>query len=195
MLFILKTIQTEITVLSSSISIYNKMLQEIFLKALREELYDLIIFQIQNEVIELSVQNTLHLLKKKKMKQTLNNSAKNITVDLINVSCTEGQHCNKRDKDKAEKICYWCQQQSHFVSDCFTKTNKNSKELLSKEDFKSTLKFETITKVVSENSEKLKNLKNLKNSDSHNCNVSEDSRAWRTMTMKVKNSLKLLSES
>ena len=67
------------------------------------------IFQIQNETVELSVQNTLCLLKEKKIKQTLNNSAKNVTVNSVNASCTEGQHCNKRDKDKAEKICYQCQ--------------------------------------------------------------------------------------
>ena len=46
MLFILRTIQTEIAVLSLSTFIYNNMLWEIFLKALREELYDLIIFWI-----------------------------------------------------------------------------------------------------------------------------------------------------
>ena len=106
-----------------------------------------------------------------------NNSAKNITVNSVNASCTEDQHCNKRDKDKAEKICYQCQQQSHFISDCFTKTDKNSKKLSSKEDFKLTSKSEVSTNAVSENSENLKNLKNSKNSDSHNCDISENSRA------------------
>ena len=176
-LFTLRTIQTEIAVLSLSTSIYGNMLQEIFLEALREEPYDLMIFQIQIKAVELSVQNTVHLLKEKKMKQTLNNFAKNITANSVNVSCTEDQHCNKKSKDKAEKICYQCQQQSHFISNCFAKTDKNSKKLSSKEDFKSTSKSEVSTNAASENSENSKNLKNLKNSGSHNCDVSEDDKA------------------
>ena len=46
MLFTLITIQMKITVLSLSTSIYNNILQEIFLEALREELYDSMIFWI-----------------------------------------------------------------------------------------------------------------------------------------------------
>ena len=129
------------------------------------------------------------------MKQTLNNSVKNATANSVNASCTEGQHCNKRCKDKAEKICYQCQQQSYFISDCFTKTDKNSKKVLSKGDFKLTSKFEVSTNAAFKNSDNLKNLKNSKNSGSHNCDVSENSKAWKTMTMKAQNNLKLLSES
>ena len=46
MLFTLKTIQTEVAVLNSETSIYNNMLQEIFLEALRDKLYGSMIFQI-----------------------------------------------------------------------------------------------------------------------------------------------------
>ena len=55
MLFTLKMIQTEIAVLNSETSIYNNMLWEIFLKALRDELYESMIFWIWNEAVKLSV--------------------------------------------------------------------------------------------------------------------------------------------
>ena len=46
MLFTLKTIQTEVAVLNLKTSIYDNMLQEIFLEALRDELYESMIFWI-----------------------------------------------------------------------------------------------------------------------------------------------------
>ena len=179
MLFTVRTIQMKVTVLSLSTLIYDNMLWEIFFEALREELYDLMIFWIQNKTVKLSVQDTLHLLKEKEIKQMLNNSAKNVTVNSANAEHLESHQCqcqhqhHEKDVNAAEKICFQCQRTDHFTYDCFTKINKDSKEILPNNSSKMRLKFEVNTKKA-ENSKYSKYLKNL---SSHTCDANKEGRA------------------
>ena len=83
MLNTLRIIQSEVAVYSFKISIYDNIIWEILLRALREKLYSLMIFQIWNKLIESSLNNVIQQLKKKEIEQALNNSAKNVTVNSV----------------------------------------------------------------------------------------------------------------
>ena len=111
----------------------------------------------------------------------LNNSAKNVTANSAYADQSEdhrGQHqCQESDRDsKLRKICYQCQQQSHFASDCYFKTDKDGKELLFNENFKSSLKSKTSSNKVTE---KLNSLKNSEGSNSKQ-DISKNSKNSKT---------------
>ena len=135
------------------------------------------------------------------MKQTINNSAKNVTANSAYAEHSESHQCqhqqpdrDSRDINKVSKICYQCQRIDHFVYNCYIKTDKDSKELLSNKDLKFMTKFEA-AKQAAENLKKLKNLRNLRELSNRNCSISENRRAWKVVTIKALISLKLLSES
>ena len=67
MLNTLRIIQSEVAVYSLKTSIYNNIIWEILLRALREKLYSLMIFWIWNELIKLSFDNIIQQLKKKEI--------------------------------------------------------------------------------------------------------------------------------
>ena len=91
----------------------------------------------------------------------LNNSVKNVTVNSVYADQLKGYRdqckCYESDRDsKSEKICYQCQRQSHFVNDCFIKTDKDSEVLLSNKDSK-LLKSKASSNKVTENLNSSKN--------------------------------------
>ena len=97
----------------------------------------------------------------------LNNSAKNITVNLVYVDQSESHRdqCKHYESDrdsKLRKICYQCQRQSYFINDCFIKTDKDSEVLLPNKGSKLLKSKASLNKVT----EKLNSLKNLKGSNS-----------------------------
>ena len=128
----------------------------------------------------------------------LNNSAKNVTANSAYADQSESHRdqCKHYESDrdsKSEKICYQCQRQSHFINDCFIKTDKDNEVLSSNKDSK-LLKFKASLNKVTEKLNSSKNLKDL-NSKWDISENNKDSKTWKAVAAEVIVSLKLSSES
>ncbi|KAI4127292.1 MAG: hypothetical protein LQ347_004660 [Umbilicaria vellea] len=77
----LRTMQAEMLVMSPTTPIYDNLLREVFLGALREKPYGPMVFRIRNELVEPSLEDVFRHLKEREIEQALNNPAKNVTAN------------------------------------------------------------------------------------------------------------------
>ena len=122
----MKKIQAEIAILNLNTPIYNDMLCEVFLGALKDEPYASIIFQINSEISDPQIDTILHQLKEQEMEENSNKTAiKNAAANPAQAPAAGG----KNKEGKPGKTCFQCQRKGHFASKCYTMKLKDREEL------------------------------------------------------------------
>lgn len=123
----MKKIQAEISILNPKISIDDDMLLEVFLGALKEELYTSVIFRINNEISAPEIQTILLQLKEKELEEAWKNAAQNVAANTARAKSQ--RETSQNGKDKAEERCFRCHRPGRFASKCYSSKTKEGEKL------------------------------------------------------------------
>ena len=125
----LQQYQTEIVSINLLVRLPDIHLINSLLHALDNEIYDCAVFKLKYEISDLSIEKTLAILKKVKMKERSKNNSKSASVLKTQQESQRERQTEKKSNPNTE--CHQCHCTDHYAFSCYASKLKSGEKLLS----------------------------------------------------------------
>ncbi|KAA6412945.1 MAG: hypothetical protein FRX49_13744 [Trebouxia sp. A1-2] len=123
----MKKIQADIAIINPKTPIYDDMLVEVYLGALKEEPYSSIIFRFNNKILRPDINIILRQLKEKELEESMKISPKTVAANAARAG--PQQEASQNGKGAGEKTCNRCHRTGHFIANCYSFKTKEGEKL------------------------------------------------------------------
>ena len=123
----LQQYQTEIVSIDLLTKLPDIHLVNSLLHALDNEVYDCAVFKLKYEISDLSIEKTLAILKKVKMKERSKNNSKSASALKTQQESQKERQTEKKSNPNTE--CFQCHCMSHYASSCYVLKLKSGEKL------------------------------------------------------------------
>ena len=123
----MKKIQADIVIINLKMLIYDDMLVEVYLGALKEEPYSSIIFWFNNEILRPDISIILCQLKEKELEESMKILPKTVAMNAVRTG--PQQEASQNGKWAGEKTCNRCHQTGYFIANCYSFKTKEGERL------------------------------------------------------------------
>lgn len=120
---------------NDEVAISQRVFRQIFLDALKADIYGTVVFQITNELTKPTMDDILAIVKERELTEKLNNSTSRNPISPETVQANVARVNPKTNKERGEKgpdknaTCSRCHYTGHSINECFVLKSKDGVDL------------------------------------------------------------------